>query len=373
MVTNFFNDPAADPQKAAQQLAAAIRRRRSKSLARSPAWAPLDPPDWLRAAERHGWVPSHARKRMATNSPVYPTAPVAPRRVSPLDRLQGWLPKLVLAPSVVVVLFCMYGYIGWTLLLSFTNSRFMPSYKWAGLSQYQRLWDNDRWWVASKNLLLFGGSFIAICLVLGVFLAVLLDQRIRREGFIRTLYLYPMALSMIVTGTAWKWLLNPGLGLDKLLRDWGWEGFRFDWLVDPERVVYCLVIAAVWQASGFVMALFLAGLRGVDPAIVRAAQVDGASLPTIYLRIVLPSLRPVFFSALMILAHIAIKSFDLVAAMTAGGPGYSSDLPAMFMYAHTFTRGQMGLGAASAMLMLGAVLAIVVPYLYSELRGKRHA
>ena len=143
-----------------------------------------------------------------------------------------------------------------------------------------------------------------------------------------------MALSMIVTGTAWKWLLNPGLGLDKLLRDWGWEGFRFDWLVDPERVVYCLVIAAVWQASGFVMALFLAGLRGVDPAIVRAAQVDGASLPTIYLRIVLPSLRPVFFSALMILAHIAIKSFDLVAAMTAGGPGYSSDLPAMFVCAY---------------------------------------
>ena len=150
---------------------------------------------------------------------------------------------------------------------------------------------------------------------------------------------------MIVTGTAWQWLLNPGLGLDKLLRDLGWEGFRFDWLVDPDRVIYCLVIAAVWQASGFVMALFLAGLRSVDQSIIRAAQVDGASLPTIYLRIVLPSLRPVFFSALMILAHIAIKSFDLVAAMTAGGPGYSSDLPAMFMYTHTFTRGQMGLGA----------------------------
>ena len=203
-------------------------------------------------------------------------------------------------------------------------------------------------------------------------LAVLLDQRIRREGFIRTVYLYPMALSMIVTGTAWKWLLNPGLGIDKMLRDWGWEGFRFDWLVDPDRVVYCLVIAAVWQASGFVMALFLAGLRGVDQSIVRAAQIDGASLPSIYLRIILPSLRPVFFSALMILAHIAIKAFDLVAAMTAGGPGYASDLPAMFMYTHTFTRGQMGLGAASAILMLGAVMAIVVPYLYSELRNKRH-
>ncbi|KRW61875.1 carbohydrate ABC transporter permease [Pseudomonas sp. TTU2014-080ASC] len=293
-------------------------------------------------------------------------------RASPFDVLQRWLPKLVLAPSMLVVLVGFYGYILWTFVLSFTNSRFMPSYSWAGLLQYERLWNNERWWVASKNLVVFGGLFIVISLVIGVLLAVLLDQRIRREGFIRTIYLYPMALSMIVTGTAWKWLLNPGLGLDKLLRDWGWEGFRFDWIVDPDRVVYTLVIAAVWQSSGFVMALFLAGLRGVDQSIIRAAQVDGASPATIYLRIVLPSLRPVFFSALMILAHIAIKSFDLVAAMTAGGPGYASDLPAMFMYAHTFTRGQMGLGAASAMLMLGAVLAVIVPYLYSELRNKRH-
>ncbi|WP_417707274.1 carbohydrate ABC transporter permease [Pseudomonas sp.] len=293
-------------------------------------------------------------------------------KASPLDLLQRWLPKLVLAPSMLVVLVGFYGYILWTLVLSFTNSSFMPSYKWVGLQQYMRLLDNDRWWVASQNLLLFGGLFIGISLVIGVFLAVLLDQRIRREGFIRTIFLYPMALSMIVTGTAWKWLLNPGLGLDKLLRDWGWEGFRLDWLVDQDRVIYCLVIAAVWQASGFVMALFLAGLRSVDQSIIRAAQVDGAGLPTIYLRIVLPSLRPVFFSALMILAHIAIKSFDLVAAMTAGGPGYASDLPAMFMYSFTFSRGQMGIGSASAMLMLGAVLAILVPYLYSELRGKRH-
>jgi glucose/mannose transport system permease protein len=294
-------------------------------------------------------------------------------RVSPAESLQRWLPKLVLAPSMLIVLVGFYGYILWTFLLSFTNSTFMPSYKWVGLAQYARLMENDRWWVASKNLAVFGGLFIGISLVIGVVLAVLLDQRIRREGFIRTVYLYPMALSMFVTGTAWKWLLNPGLGLDKMLRDWGWEGFRLDWLVDPDRVVYCLVIAAVWQSSGFVMALFLSGLRGVDQSIIRAAQVDGASLPTIYLRIVLPSLRPVFFSALMILAHIAIKSFDLVAAMTAGGPGYASDLPAMFMYSFTFSRGQMGMGSASAMLMLGAILSILVPYLYSELRGKRHA
>jgi glucose/mannose transport system permease protein len=271
-----------------------------------------------------------------------------------------------------VVLVGFYGYILWTFVLSFTNSTFLPSYKWVGAAQYARLMENDRWWVASKNLAVFGGMFIAISLVVGVILAVLLDQRIRREGAIRTIYLYPMALSMIVTGTAWKWLLNPGLGLDKMLRDWGWEGFRLDWLVDPDRVVYCLVIAAVWQSSGFVMALFLAGLRGVDQSIIRAAQMDGASLPRIYWRVVLPSLRPVFFSAVMILAHIAIKSFDLVAAMTAGGPGYSSDLPAMFMYSFTFSRGQMGMGSASAILMLGAILAILVPYLYSELRTKRH-
>tara|TARA_Y100001938_G_scaffold133608_1_gene193166 strand:+ start:80 stop:970 length:891 start_codon:yes stop_codon:yes gene_type:complete len=293
-------------------------------------------------------------------------------KASPLDMLQRWLPKLVLAPSMLVVLVGFYGYILWTLVLSFSNSSFMPSYRWVGLQQYMRLMDNDRWWVASQNLLVFGGLFIGISLLIGVFLAVLLDQRIRREGFIRTIYLYPMALSMIVTGTAWKWLLNPGLGLDKMLRDWGWEGFRLDWLVDQDRVIYCLVIAAVWQASGFVMALFLAGLRSVDQSIIRAAQVDGAGLPTIYLRIVLPSLRPVFFSAVMILAHIAIKSFDLVAAMTAGGPGYSSDLPAMFMYSFTFSRGQMGIGSASAMLMLAAILSLLVPYLYSELRGKRH-
>lgn len=317
-------------------------------------------------------MPRDAVRSAAIDSVSLMNTATATLRASPLDALQRWLPKLVLAPSMLIVLVGFYGYILWTFVLSFTHSSFMPNYKWAGLTQYLKLLANDRWWVASKNLLVFGGLFIAISLVVGVLLAVLLDQRIRREGVIRTIYLYPMALSMIVTGTAWKWLLNPGLGLDKLLRDWGWEGFRFDWLVDPERVVYCLVIAAVWQASGFVMALFLAGLRGVDSSIVRAAQVDGASLPRIYLRIVLPSLRPVFFSALMILAHIAIKSFDLVAAMTAGGPGYASDLPAMFMYNFTFSRGQMGMGSASAILMLGAILAILVPYLYSELRSKRH-
>ncbi len=296
----------------------------------------------------------------------------APARPTPAARLQAWLPRLVLAPSAAVSLCFVYGFMLWTLVLSLSNSRMLPSYDFVGFAQYARLMANDRWWVASTNLVLFGGLFIGICLVLGALLAILLDQRIRQEGALRTLYLYPMALSFIVTGVAWKWLLNPGLGLEAMVRGWGFEGFRFDWLVNPDMAVYTLVIAAVWQASGFVMALFLAGLRGIDDSIIKAAQLDGAGLPRIYWRVVLPCLRPVVFSAVMILAHIAIKSFDLVVALTGGGPGYASDLPATFMYAHAFNRAQIGLGSASAMLMLGGVLAILVPYLYSELRSRKH-
>jgi glucose/mannose transport system permease protein len=260
----------------------------------------------------------------------------------------------------------------WNGVLSVTASRMLPNYEWVGLAQYAKLWEMDRWWVALKNLAIFGIGYVGGAMALGVFLAVLLDQKVRAEGFIRTVYLYPMALSFVVTGTAWKWLLNPSMGLEKLMHDWGWESFRFGWLVDSEMAIYCVVIAGIWQSAGFAMALFLAGLRGIDDSIIKAAQIDGASLPRIYWRIVLPALRPVFFSTLMVLSHLAIKSFDLIMALTSGGPGYATDVPATFMYAMSFTRGQIGLGAASATMMLATVAALVVPYLYSELRGKSH-
>ncbi|WP_255987838.1 carbohydrate ABC transporter permease [Chitinolyticbacter albus] len=285
---------------------------------------------------------------------------------------ERWLPRLVLAPSFLLTLVFVYGFILWNGYLSFTTSRLLPNYEWAGLAQYTTLFANERWWVAVKNLFIFGSLFIGGAMAVGIFLAVLLDQKVRQEGALRTLYLYPMALSFIVTGTAWKWMLNPGLGLEKLVQDWGFTNFTFDWLVNPDMSIYTVVIAGIWQSSGFVMALFLAGLRGIDDSIIKAAQIDGASLPRIYWKIVLPALRPVFFSTLMILAHIAIKSFDLVMALTGGGPGFSSDVPATFMYSTAFTRGQMGVGAASAMMMLMTVAAIVVPYLYSELRGSRN-
>jgi len=287
-------------------------------------------------------------------------------------RLETWLPKLVVAPTFLAALIFIYGFILWNTWLSLSNSRMLPRYDWAGFAQYARLFENDRWWVAAQNLFIFGGLFIVCCMLLGLLLAILLDQRIRAEGAIRTIYLYPMALSFIVTGTAWKWILNPELGLQRMVRELGWESFSFDWLVNPDMAIYTVVIAGVWQASGFVMALFLAGLRGIDDAIIKAAQVDGAPLPTIYWRIIIPSLRPVFFSALIILTHIAIKSFDLIVALTGGGPGFATDVPATFMYTYAFTRGQIGLGSAASMMMLLAVVAIIVPYLYSELRGPRH-
>ena len=282
-----------------------------------------------------------------------------------------WLPKLVLAPSFLLSFVFIYGLIAWNGYLSLSASRLLPNYEFVGFEQYTTLFASERWWVALTNLAIFGLLYIGGAMAIGLLLAILLDQKIRAEGALRTIYLYPMALSFIVTGTAWKWILNPGLGIEHLVQQWGWKSFELDWLVNPDRAIYCIVIAAIWQSSGFVMALFLAGLRGIDDSIIKAAQVDGASLPRIYWRIIIPSLRPVFFSTLMVVSHLAIKSFDLVMALTAGGPGFSTDLPATFMYAMAFSRGQIGLGAASATMMLATVAAIVVPYLYSELRTRK--
>ncbi len=282
-----------------------------------------------------------------------------------------WLPKLVLSPTLLASLVFVYGFIAFTGWLSFTESRLMPRFEWAGPVQYQALFENERWWTAAANLGIFGTLFILICLLVGLLMAILLDQKIRAEGALRTIYLYPMALSFVVTGTAWKWMLNPDMGLQKVMNDLGFANFTFDWLVNPDMAIYTVVIAGVWQSSGFVMALFLAGLRGIDDSIIKAAQVDGASLPTIYRRILIPSLRPVFFSVLLILSHIAIKSFDLVMALTGGGPGTSSDVPAIFMYQFAFTRGQLGQGAASAMMMLFTIVAVLVPLMYLETRSAK--
>ncbi len=284
--------------------------------------------------------------------------------------LERHVPKLVLAPSFAAILLFVYGFIAWTGWISLTKSRLMPKYDIEGVQQYTRLFAAPRWDVAMNNLYIFGALFIVIAMVLGLGLAILLDQKIRAEGVLRTIYLYPMALSMIVTGTAWKWILNPGLGLEKVVQGWGFENFKFDWLVNPDYAIYTIVIAAVWQSSGFVMALFLAGLRSVDTEIIKAAQVDGIPTHRIYTAIIIPSMAPIFLSAFIVLSHLAIKSFDLVIAMTNGGPGYATDLPATYMYAMAFSRGDLGQAASSAIIMMLVVFTIVVPYLYSELRTR---
>lgn len=280
----------------------------------------------------------------------------------------GWLPKLVFAPSVLLVLVCVYGYMAFSFYLSLTNSTMMPSYELAGGANYRRLLALENWSVSVSNLGLFAALYMLCSLALGLLLALLIDQKIRAESALRSVFLYPMALSFIVTGTAWKWLLDPGVGLERSMRALGWQDFAFGWIKDGQMAIYCVVIAAVWQTAGFVMAMFLAGLRGVDFEQVNAARVDGARGWQIYLYIIIPQLGPVFVSAFVILAHMAIKSYDLVIALTNGGPGRATWLPSVFMYQYTFTRNEMAVGAASSVLMLAAIALVVLPYLYAEMR-----
>ena len=285
------------------------------------------------------------------------------------DRFQEWLPRIVIAPSFLLVLLFVYGFILYTGYLSMNNSKMLPSSEWVGFANYTKLFKLRHWDTAITNLAIFGILYIVICSCLGLFLAIMLDQQIRGEGFIRPIYLYPMALSFIVTGTAWKWFLDPGIGIEHTMHLWGWESFHFDWIKNRNYAIYTVVMAAVWQSSGFVMAMFLAGLRGVDSEIIKAAQIDGASGFRIYRKIIIPMMRPVFLSAFVVLAHLAIKAYDLVIALTGGGPGQATELPATFMYSYTFTRNQMGVGASSAIIMLVMIFSIIIPYVYSEIKS----
>ena len=294
------------------------------------------------------------------------------------DYLRDWIPRLVLAPSFALVLIFVYGFNLWTVLISFTNSKAFANFNFIGWGNYIKLWNStfdvdppSNWYTALVNMVIFGGLYVIFCLVLGLALAILLDQEIRGEGILRPLYLYPLALSFIVTGTAWKLFLDPRIGLEKAVHDLGWTSFQFDWVVNPRMMIYCVAIAGVWQTSGFVMAMFLAALRGIDSEILKAAQIDGASAYATYRRIIIPIMRPVFMSALIILTHMAIKSYDLVLSVTGKNPGGAAELPSTFMYSYTFTRNQMAVGSASAVIMMMTIAAIMIPYLYSELREKR--
>jgi len=252
-----------------------------------------------------------------------------------------------------------------------TDSTLIPSYNFVGFEQYEKLWKIPNWYRSLQNLAIFGGLYVFGCILIGLFLAILIDQKIRIEGLLRPIYLYPMALSFIVSGTAWKWFLNPGIGLESTMHSLGFESFSFDWIVNSKMAIYTVVIAAIWQTSGFVMAIFLAGLRGINEEVIKAAQIDGAPLYKIYLKIIIPQLSPAMMSAFIILAHLAIKSYDLVIALTNGGPGNSTILPSVFMYSYTFTRTRMAVGSASSIIMLLMIASVLIPYILSEVKTKK--
>jgi glucose/mannose transport system permease protein len=276
-----------------------------------------------------------------------------------------WVPLLISAAHVV-------GFTLWTTWLSFTPSDLLPEYTFVGLRSYWSVTRAPSTQIAYVNLVIYSVGFVALATLVGFVLAVLLDQRIRGENVLRTIYLYPLAVSFVVTGTVWSWLLNPGLGIQKFVRNLGWESFRFDWIIDRDMALYTIVIAAAWHGAGFAMALFLAGLRSIDPDLHKAAQIDGAGPMRFYLRVVLPSIGAILIAVLVILLQFAIKTFDLVRALTGGGPGIATTLPALVVYDFMFQRGQLGRGSAAAVLLLLALLAVLLPYYgYTRWRARR--
>ena len=282
--------------------------------------------------------------------------------------LRSWLvdhtPQIVLAPSLVGTFVYVFLFTAWTLYISMTDSTLLPSYHFVGLDAYARLWQNHRWQIAYTNLFFFGTLYVAGSMALGLLLAILLDQRVRAESFWRTIYLYPLAVSFVVTGTVWAWLLHPSTGIENLVHHLGWESFQLDWIVNRNRAIYTIVITGFWQASGFCMVLFLAGLRSVDQDLIKAAQIDGASMGRIYRKVIFPAMRPISIAVMVVLLQYAIKTFDLVLALTGGGPGISTVVPAIIVYDFMFQRGLIAQGAAAAIMILCALAVVLVPYAF---------
>ena len=280
--------------------------------------------------------------------------------------------KIASIPMVATALFVFVGCTLWTVVYSFTGSRMLPRFNFVGLDQYDRLWSTRRWLVSIENLAIYGVCSLVFSLVIGFTLAALLDQKIRFENTFRTIILYPFALSFIVTGLVWQWILNPEFGLQRTVRSWGFESFTFDPLFTPSIVIYGILIAALWQGTGLIMVLMLAGLRGIDSSIWAAARVDGIPKWKTYVFIIIPMMRPVFVTALVLIAAGIIKVYDLVVAQTNGGPGIASEVPAKYVIETMFRAQNLGQGFAASTMMLVTVLIILIPWAYLEFGGKKH-
>lgn len=304
--------------------------------------------------------------------------------------------KIASLPMMLIVLFVFVGGTLWTVLFSFTNIKILPIFtpkQWmdgfVGFANYKRLFNSDRWmncpaitkigqegWDlkctgAMPNMVTYAILAIIISISLGFLLAVMMDQKIRLEGVFRTIYLYPFALSFIVTGHVWAWIMSPEYGLQNAMRQLGWESFSFGWIADRNMVMYAIVIAGIWQGTGFVMALMLAGLRGIDEDIWKAARVDGIPAWRTYLQIVLPMMKPVMVTTFVLVASGAVRIYDLVVALTDGGPGISSDVPSRYIY-QNFS-ANLGQSLSASTVMLVSMACVLIPWMRMEFGKKSQA
>ena len=275
------------------------------------------------------------------------------RRRFKVQAVVGTLPMIAVAVGVYII-----G-IAFTFYWSFTNSKLFPSNTLVGFDQYRRLWASDRWLIAVHNIWIFGGLLIAFNLVFGYLLAVFMDQRIRQEDLFRSIFLYPFAMSLIVTGLIWQWMLDPNLGIEQTIHSLGWTRFHFSPLVDPDTAIYGLVLAGIWQGSGVTMAILLAGLRGIDAEIWKAAKVDGIPTWRAYVFIALPMIRGALATAFVLQCVGVVRVYDLIIAMTGGGPGISTSMPAVYVIQMITSSQNVGQGMAAAMMMLLPILAVL--------------
>ncbi len=282
-----------------------------------------------------------------------------------------FVPFVALLPMALVVIVGYLGTVVWSLKVSLSNSRSLPTDTFVGMAQYVRLFENERWMLSMQNLAVYAVLFILASMIIGFLLAVFIDQKVTAEGVLRTVFLYPYAMSFVATGLVWQWILTPGSGIESTVRQLGFPDFQFDWIIDQDRVIYTIVLATVWQASGLVMALMLAGLRGIDDEIWKAARLDGIPTWRVYLSIVIPMMAPTIATVFLLLSTAAIKLFDSVVAMTQGGPGTASEVPAKFIMDHLFGRANIALGSAGAITLLIPVLALLAPYVVA--RSKKRA
>jgi len=281
-------------------------------------------------------------------------------------------PFAALLPMALVTLVAYLGATLWSIKVSFSSSRTMPTDTFVGLAQYTKLFENERWLLSIENIAIYTVLFILVSMVLGFLLAVFIDQKVTAEGVLRTVFLYPYAMSFVATGLIWQWMLTPGIGIEYAVRQMGFPDFVFDWIIDQDKVIYTIVIATVWQTAGLVMALLLAALRGIDEEIWKAARLDGIPVWRVYVSIVIPMLAPAIATVFLLLSTTAIKLFDSVVAMTQGGPGTASEVPAKFIMDHLFGRANIALASAGAVMLLVPVIAILAPYAYARSRKARN-